>query len=54
MGEYQQMVRSEVIRGRYKNSYENPAPFTHGLIAEVNVELQDVLHCFKKNHKIMV
>jgi putative CocE/NonD family hydrolase len=54
MGEYQQMVRSEVIRGRYRKSYEKPVPFEPGKIEEINLELQDVLHCFKKGHRIMV
>ncbi len=54
MGQYQQMVRSDVIRGRYRKSYENPAPFQPDKIEEVNLELQDVLHCFKKDHKIMI
>jgi uncharacterized protein len=54
MSEYQQMVRSEVLRGRYRKSYEKPVPFQPGKTAEVNLELQDVLHCFKKGHKIMV
>ncbi|MCJ7446231.1 MAG: CocE/NonD family hydrolase [Bacteroidales bacterium] len=54
MGEYQQMVRSEVIRGRYRNSYENPAPFEPGKIEKIDLELLDVLHCFKKGHRIMI
>jgi putative CocE/NonD family hydrolase len=54
MSEYQQMVRSEVIRGRYRNSNEYPAPFSSGKIEKVKIELQDVFHCFKKGHKIMV
>ena len=54
MGEYQQMIRSEVIRGRYRKSYEHPVPFEPGKIETVKLELQDVLHCFKKGHTIMV
>ncbi|RPI03540.1 MAG: CocE/NonD family hydrolase [Ignavibacteriae bacterium] len=54
MSEYQQMVRSEVIRGRFRMSYEQPVPFIPGKVDEVNLELQDVLHCFKKGHRIMV
>ncbi|MGB0525736.1 MAG: CocE/NonD family hydrolase [Flammeovirgaceae bacterium] len=54
MGGYQQMVRSEVIRGRYRNSYEFPEPFSSGDINEVNLKLQDVLHNFKKGHRIMI
>jgi len=54
MGEYQQMVRSEVIRGRFRNSYENPAAFTPNKIEKINLELLDILHCFKKGHRIMI
>jgi hypothetical protein len=54
MAEYQQMVRSEVIRGRFRKSYENPVPFKPNEIEEINLELQDVLHCFKKGHRIMI
>lgn len=54
MGGYQQMVRSEVIRGRFRNSYENPEPFVSGEITDIELELQDVLHTFKKGHKIMI
>lgn len=54
MSEYQQMVRSEVIRGRFRNSYENPEPFESNKVEDINLELQDVLHCFKKGHKIMI
>lgn len=54
MGGYQQMVRSEVIRGRFRNSYEHPEPMTPGKIETIQLELQDVLHCFKKGHKLMI
>lgn len=54
MAGYQQMVRSEVIRGRYRNSYEHPSPFTPGKIETIRLELQDVLHSFRKGHKIMI
>jgi predicted acyl esterase len=54
MGGYQQMVRSEVIRGRFRNSYEHPEPMISGKIETIQLELQDVLHCFKKGHKLMI
>ena len=54
MGGYQQLVRSEVFRGRFRNSFEKPEPFKSGEITDVNVPLQDVLHTFKKGHKIMI
>lgn len=54
MGGYQQLVRSEVFRGRFRNSFAKPEPFTPGEAEEVNFPLQDVLHTFKKGHKIMI
>ncbi len=54
MGGYQMMVRSEVIRGRFRRSYEQPEPFTPNEITQVDLELQDILHNFKRGHRIMV
>ena len=54
MSGYQQLIRSEVFRGRYRNSFEKPEPFTPGKVEEVNFPLQDILHTFKKGHKIMI
>jgi uncharacterized protein len=54
MGRYQQMVRSEVFRGRFRDSYSTPAPFKPGKKTVVEFQLQDVLHTFKKGHRLMV
>ena len=54
MGGYQQMVRSEVMRGRFRNSFSDPEPFVPNEIAEINLQLQDILHTFKKGHRIMI
>jgi putative CocE/NonD family hydrolase len=54
MSGYQMMVRSEIIRGRFRNSNEKPEPFVANQPTKVPLELQDVLHTFKKGHKIMV
>ena len=54
MGGYQQLVRSEVFRGRFRNSFSKPEPFVPGQVTDINVPLQDVLHTFKKGHKIMI
>ena len=51
---YQQMVRSEVMRGRFRNSYSNPEPFSPGQSDIVNVPLQDVFHTFRPGHRIMI
>jgi len=54
MGGYQQLVRSEVFRGRFRNSFSKPEPFVPGQVTDINIPLQDVLHTFKKGHKIMI
>ncbi|MCH7592697.1 MAG: CocE/NonD family hydrolase [Planctomycetes bacterium] len=54
MGDYQMMVRSEVIRGRFRNSNEHPEPFSPNQPTHVELELQDVFHTFQKGHRIMV
>ena len=54
MGGYQMMVRSEVIRGRFRNGYEHPEPFEPNVPARVRLPLQDVLHTFKRGHRVMV
>ena len=51
---FQQMIRSEVIRGRFRNSYEKPEPFVAGAMDEINLPLQDVCHTFKKGHRVMI
>lgn len=51
---YQMLVRGEVFRGRYRNSFEKPEPFVPGKITEVKYELPDVAHTFKKGHRIMI
>jgi putative CocE/NonD family hydrolase len=54
MGGYEMLVRAEIFRGRYRNSYENPSAFTPNKIEEVKFELPSIAHCFKKGHRIMV
>lgn len=54
MGNYHLMVRSEVIRGRYRESFEFPKPFVPDQITSIDLKLQDVLHTFKKGHKIQI
>lgn len=54
LGNYQQMVRSEAMRGRFRNSFEKPEPFKPGEVTDVTFRLQDVLHTFKKGHRMMI
>jgi putative CocE/NonD family hydrolase len=54
MGGYQQLVRSEVFRGRFRESFEKPQPFMPDKVTDVAFPLQDILHTFKKGHRIMI
>ena len=54
LGNYQQMVRSEIMPGRFRNSFEKPEAFVPNQKTAVGVKLQDVLHTFKKGHRIMI
>ena len=54
MGGYQMLVRGEVMRGKFRNSFEKPEPFTPGKVEKVHFYLPDVAHTFKKGHRIMV
>ncbi|PIB28452.1 X-Pro dipeptidyl-peptidase [Maribacter sp. 4U21] len=54
MSNYHLMVRSEVLRGRFRNSFSNPEPFLPNEKTEVNIKLQDVFHTIKKGHKLQV
>lgn len=51
---YQQMIRAEVMRGRYRRSFAAPQPFIPGRIDDVRFALPDIAHCFLPGHRIMV
>jgi putative CocE/NonD family hydrolase len=53
-GGQQTLVRAEVFRGRFRNSYETPEPFISGEVTGVSFELLDILHTFKRGHRLMV
>lgn len=54
MANYQMLVRGEVLRGKFRNSFSNPQPFVPHQVTAVTVNLPDVAHTFKKGHKLMV
>ncbi len=51
---FERMVRAEVMRGKFRNSYINAQPFVPGKPAEVKITLNDVMHTFLKGHRIMI
>lgn len=54
MGGYQMLIRGEIMRGKYRNSFAVPEAFTPNKITEVKYTLPDVAHTFKKGHKLMI
>ena len=54
MGGYQQLVRGEPFRGKFRHSFEKPEPFTPGKTEEVDFTMQDINHTFRRGHRIMV
>lgn len=50
----QRLVRAEVIRGKFRNSWEKPEPFKPGKLARVTLELPDAAHYFATGHRVMV
>jgi hypothetical protein len=54
MGGYQQLVRGDVMRGKFRNSFERPEPFVPDQPTAVKFTMQDVCHSFRSGHRIMV
>jgi uncharacterized protein len=54
MGGYQQLVRGDVFRGKFRNSFEKPEAFEPGKPAEIKFSMQDICHTFRSGHRIMV
>ncbi|MDA8595971.1 CocE/NonD family hydrolase [Flavobacteriaceae bacterium] len=54
MSNYHLMVRSEVMRGRFRNSFSQPEPFVPNKKTRVELQLQDIYHTFKKGHKMQI
>ena len=54
MGGYQQLVRGEPFRGKFRNSFEKPEPFVPGQPATITFTMPDAYHTFRRGHRIMV
>jgi putative CocE/NonD family hydrolase len=54
MGGYQQLLRGDVMRGKFRDGFERPEPFTPGRPAAVRFTMNDVCHTFRSGHRIMV
>lgn len=54
MGGYQQLVRGDPLRGKFRNGFEQAQPFTPGKIEAINYSMTDINHTFRRGHRIMV
>jgi hypothetical protein len=54
MGGYQQLLRGEPFRAKFRNSWEKPEPLTPGKETEINFTMPDLFHTFRRGHRIMV
>ena len=54
MGGYEQLLRGEPMRSKFRNSWEKPEPLTPGKMTTVNFTMPDLNHTFRKGHRIMV
>ena len=54
MGGYQRLVRGDVMRGKFRDSFERPEPFEPGEVTRVKFTMPDTLHTFRSGHRVMV
>ena len=54
MNGYQMLVRGDIMRGRFRESFEHPKAFAPGKPTKVCFTMTDVAHTFKKGHRIMI
>jgi uncharacterized protein len=53
-GGYQQLVRGDVFRGKFRESFEKPVPFEPDEPACIKFSLSDISHVFRPGHRLMV
>jgi uncharacterized protein len=54
LGGYEQLVRGEPFRGKFRESFESPRPFPPGKVQKIEYAMPDVYHCFLKGHRVMI
>jgi putative CocE/NonD family hydrolase len=54
MGGYQQLVRGDIMRGKFREGLDRPVPFEPGKVASVDFDMPDVCHTFRRGHRVMV
>jgi hypothetical protein len=54
MGGYQQLVRGEPFRGKFRRSLSEPVPFEPNEPDVISFEMPDVAHTFRSGHRLMI
>ena len=54
MGGYEELLRGEPMRAKFRNSWEKPEALTPGKETEVDFTMPDLFHTFRRGHRIMV
>src|SRR5579871_475280 len=54
IGGYQQLIRGEPFRGKFRKSFEKPVAFEPGKPDRITFNLPDIAHTFRQSHRIMV
>lgn len=54
MGGFQMLVRGEIMRAKFRNSFSKPEPMVPGKVTEIKWDVEDINHCFLAGHKIMI
>jgi uncharacterized protein len=54
MGGYQQLIRGELFRGKFRNSFTHPESFIPREITKIEYSMPDIFHTFRKGHRIMI
>ena len=54
LGGYQQLVRGDVFRGRFRHGFDKPEPFQPGQVTPIEFTIPDIFHTFRSGHRVMV
>ena len=53
-GGYQQLVRGDPLRARFRHGFDRPEALVPGQVERLRFELPDVNHAFRRGHRLMV
>ncbi|MFM7459869.1 MAG: CocE/NonD family hydrolase [Burkholderiales bacterium] len=54
MAGFQQLIRGEPFRAKFRKSFVTPSPMVPNQVDKIEFDLPDILHTFRRGHRIMV